>query len=138
MKRGRKLQPPAAAGGFTLIEVMVATGIFFMAMFAILGVLSSGIHAATLLRSSGPTAGMIAARLYVTNSIEEGSDSGDFSDVAGYEKYRWLYSVNEVTTNGLYHVEIGVVDANGNQSSHLDLLLYKTGGGNRLGLQPPR
>jgi hypothetical protein len=138
MKTWRKLQPPGAAGAFTLIEVMVATGIFFMAMFAILGVLSSGIHAATLLRSSGPTAGMIAARYYVTNSIEEGGDSGDFSDVAGYEKYRWVTGVTEVTTNGLYQMEIAVIDPNGNQSSHLMLLLYKTGGGrNRLGLQPP-
>jgi type II secretory pathway pseudopilin PulG len=124
---------------FTLIEVMVATTIFFMAMFAILGVLSSGIHAASLLRSSGPTAGMIAAQYYTTNSIDEGRDNGDFSDVAGYEKYRWESAVTEVTTNGLYQLEIGVFDPNGNLSSHLCLLLYKPqSGANRLGLQPQR
>jgi hypothetical protein len=117
---------------------MVATAIFFMAMFAILGVLSSGIHAAGLLRSSGPTAGMIAARYYVTNSVDEGDDNGDFSDVAGYEKYRWASTVSEVTTNGLYQVEIGVVDPNGNVSSHLILLLFKpqSGANKRMGLQP--
>jgi type II secretion system protein I len=139
MKSATDIQPPAGSRAFTLIEVMVATAIFFVAMFAILGVLSSGIHAASLLRSSGPTAGMIAAQYYATNSIDEGSADGDFSDVAGYEKYRWESAVNEVTTNGLYHVEIAVIDPNGNQSSHLDLLLYKPqSGGNRLGLQPQR
>jgi hypothetical protein len=131
--------PPPAPRAFTLVEVMVATAIFFMAMFAILGVLSSGIHAAGLLRSSGPTAGMIAARYYVTNSIDEGADNGDFSDVAGYEKYRWVSTATEVTTNGLYQMEIAVIDPNGNPSSHLCLLLYKPqSGANRLGLQPQR
>ena len=66
------------------MEVMIAVAIFFMAMFTILAVLSSSLHAASLLRSSGPTAGMVAAQLAataLTNNFEEGSDSGNFNDI---------------------------------------------------------
>jgi hypothetical protein len=124
---------------FTLIEVMLAITIFFMAMFAILGVLSAGVHAATVLRSSGPTAGMAAGYYYVTNKIQEGADGGDFSDIAGYEGFTWRSEAREVATNGLFEMEFRVFDRNGNQSSILDVLLYKPGSGNnnRLGLQPP-
>lgn len=135
MKTRLLAQAPARA--FTLIEVMVAIAIFFMAMFAILGVLSSGVHAATILRTSGPTAGMVAGQYYATNEIDEGSDSGDFSDIAGYGGYVWQAVKQEVDTNGLYKVDIAVTDPHGNQSSLLSVLLYKPGTGNKnkLGLQ---
>jgi Tfp pilus assembly protein PilV len=138
MKTLRRLQTPASARAFTLIEVMLAITIFFMAMFAILGVLSSGIHAASILRTSGPTAGMVAGLYYATNQIVEGRDAGDFSDIAGYEGYTWQSEALEVATNGLFKMEIVVTDPRGNQSSILDVLLYKPGSGNnnKLGLQP--
>src|ERR1700761_5093090 len=40
---------------FTLLEVMLAIAIFFMAMFALLGLLTSGVRSATMLRNNGPT-----------------------------------------------------------------------------------
>jgi hypothetical protein len=138
MKSGRANMAPVAGRAFTLIEVMVATTIFFMAMFAILGVLSSGIHAASLLRNSGPTAGMVAGYYYVTNKIEEGSDSGDFSDIAGYEGYRWVSEAEEIT-NGLFQMKFVVIDPNGVQSSILNVFLYNAqSGANHMGLQQPR
>jgi len=110
-----------------------------MAMFAILGVLSSGIHAAVILRSTGPTAGMVAANYYVTNQIEEGEVRGDFSDIAGYDKYTWTSTAVEVATNGLYRMDIVVKDPNDNPCSFVSLLLYKTStGSQRMGLQPQR
>jgi hypothetical protein len=137
MKTLRAIKSPAAGRAFTLIEVMLAITIFFMAMFAILGVLSSGIHAASILRTSGPTAGMVAGQFYVTNKIEEGSDSGDFSDIAGYEGYTWRSQALEVATNGLFRMDFVVLDPRGNQSSILSVLLYKADSGNnqRMGLQ---
>jgi hypothetical protein len=138
MKSIRGIRPPASARAFTLIEVMLAITIFFMAMFAILGVLSSGIHAASILRTSGPTAGMVAGQFYITNKIEEGTYSGDFSDIAGYEGYTWRSEAQEVATNGLFRMDFVVLDPRGNQYSILSVLLYKTasGSGQRLGLQP--
>jgi hypothetical protein len=137
---GRRLRARGARLAFTLIEVMVATTIFFMAMFAILGVLSAGIHAASLLRNTGPTAGMVAGYYYATNKIEEGSESGDFSDIAGYEGYKWVCDAQEIT-NGLFRMDFVVVDPHGVQCSTLkDVLFYKpgSGSGTHMGVQPQR
>jgi hypothetical protein len=113
------------ARAFTLVEVMVAVAIFFMAMFAILGVMSAGVHAAAVLRTSGPTAGMIAAQLSSSNSLDEGSLTGSFSDVPIYESYHWVSNCREVTTNGLYQMDFVVVDPNGVQVSSLSTLFYR-------------
>ena len=139
-KRSRLRESDAEIRAFTLIEVMIATTIFFMSMFAILGVLSAGIHAATVLRATGPTAGMVAGYFVVSNKIEEGSLSGNFSDIAGYEHYSWRSEAREIT-NDLYTMDFVVIDPNGNQSSFLrDVKFYKQGSsaGSKLGVQPPR
>jgi general secretion pathway protein I len=120
--------PPAAGRAFTLMEVMIAVAIFFMAMFTILGVMSASLHAASILRDNGPTAGMVAAQLSITNQMQEGSDSGDFGDIPIYEGYRWISQTTEATTNGLYQVEIAVFDKGGKVDSTLTVLFYKPSG----------
>jgi hypothetical protein len=138
MKTLRANPPLASARAFTLIEVMLAITIFFMAMFAILGVLSTGIHAASILRTSGPTAGMVAGFYYATNKIVEGRDSGDFSDIAGYEGYTWQSEAQEVATNGLFKMDFVVTDPRGNQSSVVSVLIYNAQSGansSHMGLQ---
>jgi hypothetical protein len=126
---------------FTLIEVVVATAIFFMAMFAILGVVSAGVHAATLLRKTGPTAGMVAGWFAISNKIDEGSLSGNFDDQAN-EGYRWVSGAEEIT-NGLYKMDFAVVDPHGVIYSTLkDMYFYKassgSGGSQRMGVQQQR
>jgi hypothetical protein len=113
------------AAAFTLVEIMVATGIFFMAMFALLGVMSAGVHAAAILRNSGPTAGMIAAEMSVSNTLEPGSLMGTFSDIPIYQEYHWVSDCQIVTTNGLFKMDFVVLDANGVQVSTLSTLFYK-------------
>jgi Tfp pilus assembly protein PilV len=108
---------------FTLIEVMISIAIFFMAMFTILGLLSAGLHAASILRTSGPTAGMVAAQLSLTNKMEEGSDSGNFGEI--YQGYRWVAQTREVASNGLFQVDITVYDTGGNPQSSLSALFYR-------------
>lgn len=66
---------------FTLLEVLIAAAIFFMGMFALLGVLSNGLHAASILQKNAPTPGMAVARLTLTNKLEEVSQSGDFGEL---------------------------------------------------------
>jgi hypothetical protein len=91
------------------------------------------------LRNSGPTAGMAAGYYYVTNKIEEGSDSGDFSDIAGYEGYKWVSNAREVATNGLFQMDFVVVDPHGVQSSLLSVLIYNPeSSAGHMGVQPPR
>ena len=121
------------AVAFTLIEVMIAVMIFFMAMFSILGVLSAGLHAASILRTSGPTAGMVAGQLSLTNKLEEGSDAGNFGEI--YEGWKWTSQTSEATTNGLFQVDFQVFDPSGKQQSSLSVLFYRPDSTSHMGLQ---
>jgi len=91
---------------FTLLEVMIASGIFFIAVFAILGLVSSCLRNARGLRHIEVDAGMVAAQLYKTNRITEGVLSGDFGDT--YHDYSWETVTQEAATNKLYQVDIVV------------------------------
>jgi Tfp pilus assembly protein PilV len=126
----------ASQTAFTLMEVMIAVAIFFMAMFTILGVLSASLHAASILRNSGPTPGMIAAQISLTNKLEEGSDSGDFDDLPVYHDagYRWVSQTTEVATNGLFQVEFEVINGSGRPDSTLTVLFYRPDSQGHMGL----
>jgi type II secretion system protein I len=117
----------AGRAAFTLMEVMIAVAIFFMAMFTILGVLSASLHAASILRNSGPTPGMVAAQIAITtltNTFDQSSDCGDFSDIPIYEGYRWCWYKSEVATNGLLKFDIVVFNPGGKPDSTLTVLFY--------------
>ena len=93
--------------GFSLAEVMIACGIFFMAVFAILSLVSNSLRGARRLRRLQVDAGMVAAQLLIkTNRFSEGSQSGNFGDV--YPDYRWDYECFQVETNGLMQFDIVV------------------------------
>lgn len=91
---------------FTIIEVMIAMGIFFMAIFAILGLVSSNLRTARRLQQQQVDASMLIGQLTLTNKLEAGSDSGDFGDL--YPGYKWESLTTEVATNGLFQVEYNV------------------------------
>ena len=97
---------PRSQTAFTLFEVMIACGIFFMATFAILALVTSTVRNARGLRGIQVDAGMVAAQLCKTNKFFEGSDSGDFGDL--YPGYSWRYDCNEAETNGLFQFDIAV------------------------------
>src|SRR5947209_18797851 len=89
-------QGSAAQGGFTLIEVMIACGIFFMATFAILALLSTTLRNARALQRGDVDAGMAAAQLYQllkTNRVAELSGSGNFGDA--YPDYGFEYAAQQ-------------------------------------------
>src|SRR5215475_11772459 len=61
---------------FSLIEVMIACGIFFMATFAILALVSTTLRNARGLQRGDIDAGMAAAQVYQllkTNKVQQGS-----------------------------------------------------------------
>src|SRR5207249_2749239 len=94
-----RLRPAHGHGramAFTLLEVIIACAIFFMAAFAILEVIITGVAQARALEQREPDAGMLAATLSLTNQLVEGTDSGDFEDVAPglYKQYRWARDIN--------------------------------------------
>ncbi|MGZ5566847.1 MAG: hypothetical protein ACXWKG_07520, partial [Limisphaerales bacterium] len=72
MKTKGQILKAKGTRAFTLIEVVVAVGVFFMAMFAILGVMSQCIRAVGSLQKDSPTAGMVAAMAMGNEKWEEG------------------------------------------------------------------
>ena len=109
-------QSRVSTGGFSLVEVMVALAIFFMAVFTILGLLSTVLSNARALQNRKPAdAGMVAAYLLsVTNQLSEGLQSGTFDDLGdfggSYRDYEWTFDAREVETNGLWQVDYRVIN----------------------------
>jgi len=92
--------------GFTLLEVMVAMFLFFMAVFAILDATNQALRAARGLQVKLPEVGTLAADLFLTNRIEEGEASGDFGEL--YPDFQWVRTIYERETNGLYQVDFTI------------------------------
>ncbi|WCJ58032.1 prepilin-type N-terminal cleavage/methylation domain-containing protein [Fontisphaera persica] len=91
---------------FTLVEVMIAVGIFFIALLSILGVMTRGLAAARGLQISAPDTGMLAAERYVTNMLDEATSRGDFGDA--YPGFTWERDEYPVASNGLWRVDFFV------------------------------
>jgi hypothetical protein len=101
-----KLHPTSrrATNAFSLMEVMIALGIFFMAVFSILALVSNTLRNARALQRVTVEATMVAAELNKTNRFTEGSESGDFGDFA--RDYSYRYETYEAETNGLWRADI--------------------------------
>ncbi len=97
---------------FSLLEVMVAIGIFFMGAFAILGLVSTSLGNARRLQRPIVDAGLVASELSLTNKLVEGMYSGDLSEFLGKscKGYTYTYAVEEVQTNKLFRVDIILQD----------------------------
>ena len=88
---------------FSLLEVMIAIGIFFSCIFVILSLVSSSLKNARRLQRPMVDAAMLASELSLTNKIVEISQSGDFGEL--YPGYTWTADINEVLTNRLFQVD---------------------------------
>lgn len=115
---------------FTLMEVMIAIGVFCIGVFAILDVVASVLHGARLLDKPMVDAGVVANQIVQTNSIVEISGvSGDLSEFLGdpYKGYAYVYDINEVESNRLYQADIAVTsDAPGKPViSKMSILLFR-------------
>ena len=114
---------------FTILEVIIACAIFFIAGFAILELVTRSVAAARSLQQRDPDAGMIAAVLSLTNRLVEGSESGDFEDIAGnvYKDYSWTREVYEVGSNGYFQVDFAVFNESkkGAEPVTMSIRLYR-------------
>ena len=111
---------------FTLLEVMIACGIFFMASFAILALVAGTLRNARALQRGDVDAGMAAAQLYPTlrtNRDEFGSLSGDFGET--YPDCSWEAEWEPYQTNGLLAVDI-IVNRRGNRQpiDHMTIWVF--------------
>ena len=115
----------SAGRGFTLLEVMIAMAVFFIVVFAVLGMVVQSLGAARALQVQHPNAGMLAAMLSLSNTLEEGRESGDFEEI--FPEYRWEREITEIGTN-FFQVEFFVFkkDAHGKQvGENMTVLMYK-------------
>lgn len=115
---------------FSLLEVMVAIGVFFMAVFAILGLVSISLGNARYLKRPMVDAGALAGELSLTNQLIEGMASGDLSEFLGkqYQGYTWTYAVQEVQSNKLFQVDFIVQDGSAYNKpvvSKMSILLFR-------------
>src|SRR5262245_10931100 len=90
---------------FTLLEVMIACGIFFIAVFAILALVSQTLRNARSLRHVEVDAGMGAAYSMRTNLLYEGTED---LELDAYPEYRWELIYTPVESNGLWQVDIAL------------------------------
>lgn len=116
---------------FTLLEVMIAFAVFFIAMFAILDLTSQSLSSARQLQNVDIDISSLAATLSLTNSLEEGPLPTDVVDL--FEDLHPGYSCNgdifEVGSNGLFQVNFQVHGRRGKKpvASSMSILLFRPG-----------
>jgi hypothetical protein len=107
---------------FTLLEVMIALTIFFMAIFTILGSVSRSLGAARSLQQKFPDIVPAVEDLILTNRLEEGTVDGDFGD--SYPGCTWRREVYLTKTNGFFQVDVTIHSARGRQSVDWTTSIY--------------
>ena len=125
------LRSGQGGSAFTLLEVLVAMALFFLAIFAILDLTAQSLRAARSLQIQVPDASSLAADLLLTNRLEEGVEFGDF-DVL-YPGFEWRREIYERESNGLYQVDFvirGALAGHPYESTN-SLLLWRGGQASR-------
>jgi hypothetical protein len=92
---------------FTILEVMFALTIFFMCVFAILGLVSRSLNQARNLEPFQIDPSSALAELSLTNRLEEGPISPEIIDHFQQEHpgYTLDGTITEVATNGFFQID---------------------------------
>lgn len=142
----RARRAPRGNVAFTLLEVMIAMAIFFMAIFAILGLVAQNLRIARSLSLGEIDISTVAAELSLqtlTNrDMTEGTIHGDFGDT--YPGASWVANLYLVATNagvvgrsspgGLYQADITITWPQNNliKERQTSLLFYRPQLGSRV------
>ncbi len=111
---------------FSLLEVMIALAVFFIAMFSILELVSRNLKMARAIQQTFVDPSILAAELSITNALTEGVESGDFGDL--YPGATWERSTILASTNGLYQVDFMVYEPTSGgtvRANAMSILLYR-------------
>src|SRR6185436_4512087 len=111
---GAKGQAGAFIRAFTLLEVMIALTIFFLAIISILGSVSRSLGSARSLQQKFPDISALVADLMLTNKLEEGTGGGDFGEL--YPGYSWTGYTNQIATNGLFQIDFVIRSLRGSHA----------------------
>ena len=99
--------------------------IFFVAVLAILALVSQNLRYIQNLQKPQIDIGALAAELTLTNSLEIGVESGDFGDL--YPNATWTREIYEAGSNGLFGVDFTVIEGERRQvvETKLSILLHR-------------
>ena len=107
----------------------MASAIFFMCVFAILGLVGNALRNARVLQEHTVEPDMLAATTVLTNRLYEGTESGDFEDIApdSYPGFTWTRNIEQVASNGFFRVDLTVShDVRGKAvDSTMSIMLYR-------------
>jgi hypothetical protein len=108
---------------------MIAVGIFFVALFAILGLVSNSLRSARIIQQTknvdaGMAAAQLAYQLTHTNQVSEGLQTVDLGEA--YADYDCTADLYQISTNGLCQVDILVRRRASGQAgeSKMSILLF--------------
>jgi hypothetical protein len=108
---------------FTLVEVMIALGIFFAAVFTILALVSQILRNARGLQRPQVDSGLAAAIYVNTNRFPEGTMSGELGD--SLADFSYEIDTEEFATNGLMQADIVLSRRAGRQAPDtLSILVF--------------
>ena len=101
---------PRKSLAFSLLEVMIAAGIFFVSIFVILRLTTQNLRAARTLQNLNVDTGTLPSLIVMTNRLEEGPLPLDIKEA--FESANPGFScdgmVTEYTTNGLFQVDYAI------------------------------
>ncbi len=130
---------PVRRPGFSLLEVMIAVAIFFLAVFTILDLTSQNLGTARALQLMHADLGSLATLVSMTNRLEVGPIPAAAREA--FEELNPGYTcegtIDEVATNGLFQVNLSLYwesDQRPRQSS-LSFLLWRPD--SNTGARPP-
>jgi Tfp pilus assembly protein PilV len=119
----------APSHAFSLLEVMIAMALFFMAVFAILDLTSQSLAAARGLQRTNLDVGSLATGLLLTNRVEEGSlppqITSEFEELN--PGYTCTGNISEVSSNGLFQVDFEIYGIKGKKvaATTMSILLFR-------------
>lgn len=121
---------PGRRAAFSLLEVMVAMAIFFVAIFAVLDLTNQSLGTARRLQRMQVDATGLASAVAMTNRLEEASGLPP-EIVTQFEELNPGYTctgvITEISTNGLFRVdlEIGGLREKAVVGSSMSILLFR-------------
>ena len=124
-KTDRSVAVTSLGAAFTLLEVMIASVIFFTAIFGILQLVTMSLDNARALQHYEPDAAMLASQLSLTNTLSEETASGDFGEA--YPGFTWTRDIYQVSSNGLWEADFTVEKGRGHKfvNSRMSVLFFR-------------
>jgi hypothetical protein len=124
---GKRQRAPRKASwlGFTLMEVLIASTLFFVGSFTILNLVGQGLRGlrAMQIQDQAPTPSDVFSRIIFTNKLVESSMEGDFGEI--YPNFTWSMEIYFApgATNALFQVD-ATIYKEGKEDSRASTFLY--------------